>query len=133
TDSAIIMAHDTSNYENGTVGKSELQYIDISDAAGAIQLRGSIEVKGSLQGWGADNGRWNLDFADKRYAHVLTQGIYSGNPDAGYVLSTIDWQNPSAPVKTSELNIASSGWYPAARFDSGRMYLSPQNGYYGDP
>ena len=26
---------------------------------------------GSVQGWGADNGRWNLDFADGKTAHVV--------------------------------------------------------------
>ena len=64
TNSAIIMAHDTSNYGTPSA-TSELQYVDISDPGGAIALRASTQVKGNVQGWGADNGRWNLDFADK--------------------------------------------------------------------
>lgn len=132
TDSAIIVAHDTSDYTNGSSTGSELQYIDITDPAGAIQLRAEIQVKGNIQGWGADNGRWNLDFADKRYAHVLTQAPYNGGQgDPGYILTTVDWLDPNAPVKASELDITSTGWSPAARFDNGRMYLSPQNNYYG--
>jgi hypothetical protein len=134
TDSAIMMAHDTSNYNNGQPSATtELQYVDITDAGGAITLRGTQQVKGSIQGWGADNGRWNLDFADKRYSHVLTQGPYNGGQSGpGYVLTTVDWLNANAPVKTSEFNISSTGWSPATRFDNGRMYLSPQ-GYFGDP
>jgi hypothetical protein len=43
--------------------KTELHYLDISDPGGNIVQRGSIQVAGDIQGWGADNGRWNLDFA----------------------------------------------------------------------
>lgn len=135
TDSAIIMAHDTSDYTTGQYSStSELQYVDIHDAGGSISLRGTMQVKGNIQGWGADNGRWNLDFADKRYAHVLTQAPYNGNPNGlSYVLTTVDWLDPNAPLKTSEFNISSAGWSPAARFDGGRMYLSPENVYWGNP
>lgn len=69
TRDSILLAHDVTYVgDQGGAGsptqppqKSELQYIDIHDAAGAIALRGKVEVPGSVQSWGADNGRWNLD------------------------------------------------------------------------
>jgi len=48
-----------------------LVYIDISDPAGTIKPRGALSSPGYVQGWGADNGRWNLDFADGKTAHAL--------------------------------------------------------------
>lgn len=109
--------------------KTELRYLDISDPGGQIVERGSIQVAGDIQGWGADNGRWNLDFADGKIAHVV--GCAAGNYGcgSGYVLATADFSNPDQPKLASELGIASKGWGAAARFDSGRMYLSPGGGY----
>jgi hypothetical protein len=118
--------------------QTELVYLDISDPAGAIRQRGSINVDGTVQGWGADNGRWNLDFADAKTAHTI--GTTNTNGGSGYVLATVDFSNPDTPVLDSTLAIASGGWTPAARFDqladaSGtitgvRMYLSPTYYYY---
>ncbi len=137
TPTSIMLAHDIpsdpSQPYSSPSGQSQLQYIDISDPGGVIHLRGSSTVNGSLQGWGADNGRWNLDFADNHYAHVLgCQGSYCGGSQGGYVLSTVDFGNPDAPVKASELNIASTGYGVATRFDGNRMYLSPSEGYYSN-
>lgn len=107
-----------------------LQYLDISDPGGNIVVRGSITVDGTVQASGADNGRWSLDFADGKTAHVLGCGdIYCGS---GYVLAIADFTNPDAPVLDSTLSINSPGWTPTALFDSGRMYLSPQQGYSSD-
>src|SRR4029077_4892255 len=76
---------------------------------------------------GADNGRWNLDFANGTIAHVI--GCASSGCGAGYVLSTADFSDPNAPQLRSETAIASTGWSATARFDGVRMYLSPGYGY----
>ena len=96
--------------------------------------RGSLTVAGQVQGWGADNGRWNLDFADGKTAHVVgcaagTYGYCDGT--SGYILSIADFSNPDAPTLASQLGIPSTGWSVAARFDTGRLYLSPQTYDYG--
>ncbi len=109
-------------------GQTSLLYLDISDPAGAIVKRGSLLVDGMVNGWGADNGRWNLDFADGKTAHVIGQRY--GYYDGGYELSTVDFSNPDAPVLESALQIAQTGWSAAARFDTNRLYLSPETGYY---
>lgn len=121
TPSAIMLA------SSGWPGPTSLLYLDISDPGGQIVERGSFTVDGWVYGWGADNGRWNLDFADGRTAHVIGQRAdFAG----GYVLSTVDFSNPDAPVLDSALSIAQTGWSAAARFDGNRLYLSPQSGYW---
>ena len=127
TPSSILLAHQKGDY--GT-NQSELVYLDISDPAGAIVQRGSLTVDGTVQGWGADNGRWNLDFADGKTAHVIGQRWNNQTGQQGYTLSTADFANPDAPRLASALDIASPGWSVTARFDAGRMYLSPDAGWY---
>lgn len=141
TPTSIMLAHDvvsdpTQPYSNPT-GKTELQYIDISDYGGKIALRGAVQVNTRVQGWGADNGRWHLDFADGKFARALgcgggSEGYWYGCGYSGgsFVLSTADFSDPDHPTVRSELSIAGTGWSPAARFDGGRMYLSPDD-YYG--
>ena len=137
TPNAILFAHTVSDTvsagDAGTYVKpgnqTQLLYLDISDPAGQIVQRGSLQVAGQVQGWGADNGRWNLDFADGRTAHVVgcaagTYGYCDGT--SGYILSIADFSNPDAPALDSQLVIPSTGWTVAARFDTGRLYLSPQ-------
>ncbi len=128
---SIMLAHDltTDGGYYGQSSNSSLQYIDISDPGGNIVLGGSIQVPGAITGWGADNGRWNLDFADEKFAHVVTQS-YDGNGNSGYQLSTVDFTKPGAPTLASTLNISTAGWSPTARFDTGRMYLAPDNDYW---
>jgi hypothetical protein len=129
TPNAIMLA---STAWDGRVseGKTSLLYLDISDPGGEIVQRGSLAVDGWVNGWGVDNGRWNLDFADGKTAHVLGQSsIYGGS---GYVLSTVDFSNPGAPVLDSAMTIAGTGWSAAARFDTNRLYLSPAGGYTSD-
>lgn len=122
TPSSILLAS-----AGATIGQSKLLYLDISDPSGAIVPRGSLAVDGMVNGWGADNGRWNLDFADGRTAHMIGQTYgYQG----GYTLSTVDFSNPGAPRLDSALQIAQTGWSAAARFDANRLYLSPASGYY---
>ncbi len=114
--------------------QTELLYLDISDPGGQIVQRGSLTVAGQVQGWGADNGRWNLDFADGQTAHVVAcsagqWGYCDGT--SGYILSIADFSNPDAPALDSQLTIPSTGWSVAARFDTARLYLSPQSADYG--
>jgi hypothetical protein len=110
-----------------TPDRTQLRYLDISDPGGAIVPRGALTVDGVVNGWGADNGRWNLDFADGKTAHMIGQ-----NPGytRGYTLSTADFTNPDAPRLASALPIANTGWSAAARFVGDRLYLSPQSGYW---
>jgi len=112
--------------------QTDLTYLDITDPAGKIVERGTIAVNGVAEGWGADNGRWNLDFADKIHAHLIGEAInssYWGNQN-GYLLETADFSNPDAPTLASELAIPSQPYSMTARFDSNRMYLSPASTYY---
>jgi hypothetical protein len=131
TPNSILLAHDVATSTaivnaNGP-SQSELLYLDISDPAGAIVRRGAITVDGRPDGWGADNGRWNLDFADGRTAHVVgCARQWCGSADS-YVLATADFSNPDAPVLASELTVPSPGWSIAARFDTGRLYLMPSD------
>ncbi len=118
-----------------TTGRTLLMYLDNSDPAGDIRERGQLIVEGTVQGWGADNGRWNLDFADGKTAHALAcVGQYCSGT-SGLTLSTVDFSNADAPTLASTLSIPASSWSPTARFDGNRMYLSPsQSGcyYYSD-
>ncbi|HEX4458522.1 MAG TPA: beta-propeller domain-containing protein [Polyangia bacterium] len=125
TPNSILLAHDSSVDSSST----DLVYLDISDPNGAIVQRGTARVHGHAEGWGADNGRWNLDFADGKTAHVIGCAGAQGYCDnTGYILATVDFSVPTAPVLQSELPVPSAGWSVAARFDSGRLYLSP-DGY----
>jgi hypothetical protein len=134
TPNSILLAHDAPPLSNGqTSGQSQLLFLDISDPGGKIAQRGSLTVDGQISGWGADNGRWNLDFADGKTAHVVgcAAGQYGYcDSTTGYILSIADFTNPDAPALSSELNIGSTGWSAAARFDTNRLYLSPEGGYY---
>jgi hypothetical protein len=127
TPNSIMLAHQASAAQPGFAppAKTALEYLDISDPGGAIVERGKVEVDGNVEGWGADNGRWNLDFADGRTAHVL--GCGSNGCGSSYILSTVDFTNPDAPQVASQFPIAANGWSPVARFDGLRMYLSPTN------
>jgi hypothetical protein len=122
TPNAIMLA--SGDY---SADQTSLLYLDISDPGGAIVKRGARTVDGVVNGWGADNGRWNLDFADGKTAHVIGE---TWGQTGGYVLSTVDFSNPDAPALYSALTIAQTGWSAAARFDTNRLYLSPQSGYY---
>ncbi len=97
--------------------------------------RGSVQVDGVVDSNGADEGRWSLDFADGKTAHVIgcSAGQYGcGGTDGSYVLATADFSNPDAPVVDSELSIPATGLErPRPRFDSGRMYLTPDPDGYG--
>jgi hypothetical protein len=129
TPNSIMLAHQSPSTDSTIPppARTDLEYLDISDPGGAIVERGKITVDGNVEGWGADNGRWNLDFADGRTAHVL--GCSSSGCGTGYILATVDFTNPDAPVALMPLVIPASGWSPTALFDSLRMYLSPSGAY----
>jgi hypothetical protein len=104
TPNAILLAHpDVPASDGGYVQptKTDLQYLDISDPGGKIVERGTLLVDGTVNTSGADNGRWSLDFADGKTAHVLgaaatATGIVS-SPGTSYVLATADFSNPDQP------------------------------------
>lgn len=134
TSSAIVLAHDVTdpNNNNQPTGKARVEWIDIQDLGGAIVPKGSIEVDGLLQGWSADNGRWNVNL-DGTTAEVLTcaasQYGYC-NGQEGYNLTTLDFSDAAAPKALGKLAIPGQGWAATARFWDKRMYLSPREGYY---
>jgi hypothetical protein len=136
TASSILLAHpdQTQQTQNGPYippSKTDLVYLDISDPGGNIVQRGTLTVDGVVGTWGPDNGRWNLDFADGKTAHVIgsPNGQFGGNSGT-YILATVDFMNPNQPALVSELTIPGANWVPAARFDSQRMYLAPDSSYY---
>jgi hypothetical protein len=143
TADTIVLAHDVPSdpsqpYSNPS-GVSKLEFLDISDALGKIVVKSSSQVNGSFSGWGTDGGRWNVDYDETTHiGHVITcgentqgGGWYCGGQGGSMVLSTLDFTVPTAPVLQSQLNIPSSGWSPAARFDTNRLYISPSSDYYG--
>ena len=95
TSSSILLAHSLADESAQNASSSaELVYLDISDPAGAIKVRGSLSFPGYVQSSGADNGRWNLDFADGATAHLLACGqAYCGTNQA-LVLATVDFSSP---------------------------------------
>jgi hypothetical protein len=133
TAEAILLARGTA-VSGEEAARTELAYLDISDPGGTIVPRGSITVDGAIQGWGADGGRWNLDFADGRRAHVVgCAGPYWCGGDGGYVVSAVDFGDPDAPALLSDLDIPAPGWSIAARFVGDRLYLAADGAApYGD-
>ncbi|MEI9935924.1 MAG: beta-propeller domain-containing protein [Pseudomonadota bacterium] len=135
TANSILLAHnalgpkDQNGYQAPS-GSTELVYIDISDPEGTIAPRGSLSFQGYIQGWGADNGRWNLDFADGKTAHALACGQSYCGSDQALLLATADFSQPDQPTLSSAVSIPATGWGATARFDAGRMYLSPASNYY---
>ncbi len=141
TPSSILFAsqHVTDpNNPYGGSSQTDLRYVDISDPGGAIRVRGGLTIDGWVSGWGPDNGRWNVDFADGVHAHTIgCSSQYCGSGTDQYLLTTVDFSNPDAPAVASTLPIANLGWSAAARFDVdpngtyARMYLSPSSYGYG--
>ena len=136
TSTEILLAHDIlvdgqQGYKQPT-GKSAIDYFTLSPGSGAIAQSGTFEVDGLLNGWSADNGRWNID-VDGTTASVITCNASQYNfcnGEGGYKLTTVDFSNPASPQKLGTLDIASKGWAATARFANKRMYLSPREGAY---
>jgi hypothetical protein len=137
TPTSILFAHTIQAADGSTSPcgyysptRTALDYIDISDPSGNIAQRGHAEMDAVVQGWGTDNGRWNLDFADGKTAHALGVVQQGCGGAQSYVMAAFDFTNADAPTLLSSMPISGSAWMPAARFDSGRMYLSPTDPYY---
>lgn len=133
TENTIMLAHDIVDPSTKQpTGKASLEYINITNPSGAIEPKGSFEVDGLLQGWSADNGRWNVNLAGNT-AEVITcaasQYNYC-NGNEGYNLTTVDFTDPNAPKLQGKLAIPGKGWAATARFSDNRMYLSPREGAY---
>jgi hypothetical protein len=129
--SSILLAHSLYDASSANPSSSsELVYIDISDPEGTIKARGHLSFPGYLNGSGADNGRWNLDFADGATAHLLACGQTYCGTDQALELATADFSKPDSPTLSSLVQIPATGWGATARFDSGRMYLTPGTDYY---
>ncbi len=135
TPNAIMLAHPDVPVTDGSYvqpTQTDLVYLDISDPGGKIVQRGTLQVDGVVDSSGADEGRWGLDFADGKTAHVIGCATQygCGGTNGAYVLATGDFSNPDAPAIDSQLSIPATGWSVTARFDSGRMYLSPSSDSY---
>jgi hypothetical protein len=81
---------------------STLTYVDVSDPAGAVTLRGATTVPGaSGANWGicGNTGGWGIDFADGVHARVLTDG--GGAAVYNPTLVTLDFSNRDAPNVSS--------------------------------
>ena len=127
-DSILLARPENSSYPTYQ-GRTRLTYLDISDPAGKVVERGSVTVDGRVQGWGPDNGRFNLDFDNQKIARTVGCGQAWCGDQAGYILASADFSDPDHPKLRSQLAIAGQGWQPAVRFDGGRLYLSAGQGW----
>ncbi len=124
---SIMLAHPSAN---NNPNQSDITFLDITDPNGRILQRGSVTVDGDPSGFGPDNGRFNLDFEDTLHAHMIGAVYDQTSYTLSYVVSTADFTNPDAPAVESELTISQPAWSVVARFDSNRLYLSPDVGWY---
>ncbi len=148
TSNSIIMAHDQLTGQQkdakGNIinwgqptGKVAIDYIGFLQMTGGFSAVSTVEVDGLMNGWSADNGRWNIDFdTETKVASVLTCGASQygycngGQDGAGYNLTTIDFTNPDKPAQLGKITIPNKGWSATARFSNKRMYVSPREGVY---
>jgi len=113
TESAVYLA------SSGFVGRefseyeTSIRYIDISDPAGGIVVRGEIAVPGGVR------DRWSMD----EYENVLrvASGQAWGNGDV--YLTTISVSNPDSLQKLGSYTLTVDENLTAARFDGPRGYL----------
>ena len=136
---ALLLAHDIytpATPPNGSTptGKAQIDFIAFDQATGGFSAPASIQVDGMLNGWSADNGRWNIDYdpvtkVGAAFTCAASSYGYCSGTD-GYNLTTLDYSTPSAPKILGSLHIANQTWGATARFANQRMYLSPRDGYY---
>ena len=86
----------------------------------ASRPMGTFQVDGLLNGWSADNGRWNIDL-DGTTASVLTvraaQTTATAAVRSGYKLTTVDFSNPASPQQLGDArHRARRAGPPTARF-----------------
>jgi hypothetical protein len=135
---ALLLAHDlytspTSQGGQMPTGKAQIDFIAFDQATGGFSAPSSIQVDGQLQGWGADNGRWNIDYdPDTKVGAAITCGVspygYCSGGTDGYNLTTLDFSDPALPKTLGTLHVTNTGWAATARFANKRMYLSPSDG-----
>lgn len=90
---------------SGATPTSTLQYVDLSDPAGAITLRGSLPVAGAVglfSGYCSNTGSWSLDFADGIHAHAVVNGG-TDPTNLPTELATGDFTDPDAPILAAVL------------------------------
>ena len=115
----VIQATDTAIYVSGAdtnASTSTITYVDISDPAGAITVRGAVAVEGYI----AD--KYKLD----AYQGVLRVVSASGfGSDRKVHVSTINLANPDALqiLKSVQIDAASGESLFATRFDGPRAYI----------
>lgn len=100
-------------------GRVELQYLDLADPTGVIQLRGSTSVRGFLRTrWGGDP--WRMQVRSGTAALLAC-----GDADCGgdLVLSTIDIADPDRPVELSSVPISEGGEPLTGRIDGSRLVV----------
>ena len=121
----ILFAHSTGG--DYRTPQTELNYLDISDPAGAIVEGAALRVNGRVQ-WGQDNGRWNLDYVTAtREVRVLTH-TYDGRDTSSAHLIRATFPLAGAAVQTSDYKMPALSWnIGAARFDGDRLYLAPND------
>ena len=95
--------------------------------------RSSSAARSPVDGHGAGLGRRQRPLEPRlrrRQDRARDRRRHSGC-NGGYVLSTVDFSNPDAPVlDVGARHPVRPGWSAAARFDTNRLYLSPPSSYY---
>jgi hypothetical protein len=96
--------------------KTTIQYVDISDPAGQIKLRGRCEVPGGIL------DRFSLD-ASESALRVVTDKWSRFGWSNSVKLFTFDISNPDAIAQLAELPIVENESLMAVRFDGDKGYL----------
>lgn len=117
---------------NWETGVSKIQYVDISDPAGTIALRGSCEVPGQILDRFAMNANENVlrVVADKQQwvglpmlEDQMTQLAKEEEPKYGVKLFTFDLSNPDDIKQLGSLFIIKNETVRAVRFDGLKGYV----------
>jgi len=110
--SSLYQYADPVNYTGGGY-VTNVRYIDISDPAGHIQVRGDIDLAGRVM------DRWSMD-EYQGHLRVASSNDW-GNGDL--FLTTISVQNPNALVQTGQYTLTVNEQLTSARFDGPKGYL----------
>jgi len=99
---------------DGTGAVTRLQAVDASDPGGDLALGAAVDVRGTV------TDRWGMDLDEETgtFRVVSAEGW-----NAGARLTVLDWAEPGAVTKRSELFIQVEESLTAARFDGERGYL----------
>jgi hypothetical protein len=112
---------------NWETGMSKIQYVDISDPAGKIVLRGSCEVPGQILDRFAMDANENVlrVVADKPrwFGSWAGQPVKEAEPEYGVKLFTFDLTNPDDIKTLGSLFIIKDETVRAVRFDGLKGYV----------